>query len=146
MLYQIESQLSVVVADLPGETKRITELLSRANVAIDAMTLSEESEQHYIRILSQDPERAQTILGANGIEVVHDRVLSVQLNERKGQLASITQVFAQAQVNIDYLYTWVENSDTSTWLAMKVENIPLAIRILDEIGESIPELPAYEYA
>ena len=146
MYHQIETQLTIDVANPSVEIARLCELLSSANITINATSISAKSHRGYFRFLSDNSEKATNLLRANGFTVRIDRVFSIQLNDRKGQLANITQALAQARINVDYVYASVDSSDATTSLIMKVSNIPLATRILNEIANASIKVPALELA
>ncbi len=138
MEFQIESQLSTEIANEPGEIARISDLLANAGIQINALAITEGTERGQFRFIADQPEDAQALLQENGLEVLNERVLSVRLSDQKGRLARITQAFAQAGINIDYVYASVDHAGASTRLVFKVENNALAARVLEEIS-STPE-------
>lgn len=142
----IETQLSIEIANAPGEIARISDLLSENGIAVNAMSIADESDRGYFRFLSDDTEEAAKVLSLNGFEVKRERVISVKLNTHKGRLARITNALAQAHINIDYFYASVDHSDSAMRLVMKVENVPLATRVLDEMIENRLESPALSSA
>lgn len=131
----VDTQLSIEIANAPGEIARVSDLLSDNGIAVNAMSIADESDRGYFRFLSDDTEKAERILRLNGFEVKRERVISVKLNDQKGRLAKITNALAQAHINIDYFYAAVDHGDSAIRLIMKVENVPLATRVLDEIVE-----------
>ena len=73
------------------------------------------------------------MLVEKGFEVKVESLLTIRLNDSRGRLAGITLALALAGINIDYVYASVDQTGSSTRLVLKVENIPLAIRILEEM-------------
>ncbi len=144
MCQNTESQLTIDLSEPQNDIKRINDLLSGAKIRVYAMSLSEESRTRCLRILADRIENAQALLDSNGFNSKIERVLSVRLNSRKGLLSNITQALAQAHVNVAYFYSSVDPQDASTRLTMKVENIPLANKILQEIASPYIETPALE--
>jgi len=146
MHHTIETQLSVEVANTPGEIARISDLLASRNLSVNAMSTAEGSGRGYFRFLSDEPDRAETTLRENGFSLASERVIVVRLDDQKGKLVAITNALAQMHINIDYFYASVDHVNPSTRLVMKVENIPLATRILEEIAKNPVESPAPSYA
>ena len=136
MKHTIEEQLSVPVENEPGQIARISELLSNSNIHINAVSIAEGMQGGYFRFLSDDAEDAISILESNGFSVERESVLTVRLNDSKGKLAKITLALAQAKINLDYVYASVDQTGSSTCLILKVENIPLATRILEEMANA----------
>ena len=135
MYRQIETQLSIEISNAPGEIARVSDLLSSNGIPVNAMSIADESERGYFRFLSNETDSAERILSSNGFDAKRERVISVKLNNQKGRVARITNALAQAHTNIDYFYASVDHGDSAIRLIMKVENVPLATRVLDEIVE-----------
>lgn len=141
MYRHIETQLSIEIANAPGEIARVNDLLSANGIAVNAMSIAGETERGYFRFLPENPDEAARIMGLNGFDVIREKVISVKLNDQKGRLARITNALAQAHINIDYFYASAEGGKSAMRLIMKVENIRLASRVLDEIVEDLVESP-----
>ena len=135
MYQNIEQQLSVEIANAPGEIARISDLLSSNGVNANAMSVTDGVNRGYFRFLTDKVEEAESVLKSNGLDVECERVISVKLDDQKGRVAKITSALAQANINIDYFYASVDESDSATRLIMKVENVVLATRVLDEISD-----------
>ncbi len=144
MEHQIESQLTAEIANEPGEIARVSDLLANAGIQINALTTTGESSRGQFRFIADHAENAQALLEKNGFETRCERVLSVRLNDQKGRLARITHAFAQAGINIDYVYASVDHAGASTRLVFKVENNALAARVLDEISSTSESKRALE--
>ena len=135
MYQNIEQQLSVEIANTPGEIARISDLLSSNGVNANAMSVADGVYRGYFRFLTDQVEEAKIVLISNGLEVECERVISVKLDDQKGQVAKITSALARTNINIDYFYASVDRSDSETRLIMKVENVVLATSVLEEISD-----------
>lgn len=135
MYQNIEQQLSVEIANAPGEIARINDLLSSNGVNANAMSVADGVYRGYFRFLTDQVEEAKSILISNGLDVECERVIAVKLDDQKGQVAKITSALARANINIDYFYASVARSDSATRLIMKVENVVLATSVLEEISD-----------
>ena len=135
MYQNIEQQLSLEIANAPGEIARISDLLLSNGVNANAMSVAEGVYRGYFRFLTDQVEEAKSILISNGLDVECERVISVRLEDKKGQVAKITSALAQANINIDYFYASVDRNDSATRLIIKAENVVLATSVLDEISD-----------
>lgn len=136
MYRTIETQLSVAMANEPGQIARVSELLSESDIHINAVSIAEDISGGHFRFLTDKADEAVKVLHSHGVSVESDSVLAVRLNDSKGKLANIATALAQANINLDYVYASVDQAGNSTRLVLKVENIPLAKRILDEIADA----------
>lgn len=135
MYQNIEQQLSLEIANTPGEIARISALLSSNGFNANAMSVADGVYRGYFRFLTDQVEEAKGVLISNGLDVKCERVISVKLDDQKGQVTKITSALARANINIDYFYASVDRSDSEARLIMKVENVVLATSVLDEISD-----------
>jgi hypothetical protein len=63
-----------------------------------------------VRIIVNNVETATRILKENGFTVSRTTVVAVEVPDRPGGLHSILEVLAKANVNIAYMYAFVEKS------------------------------------
>lgn len=133
MKHTIEKQLSVPVANEPGKIARISECLADADIHINAVSIAENVQGGHFRFIADKPEAALALLNRKGFSPIVESVLTVRLNDSRGRLANITLALAQAGINIDYVYASVDQAGSSARLVLKVANIPLATRILEEL-------------
>jgi len=133
MKHTVEKQLSVPVANEPGQIASISERLAEADIHINAVSIAENVQGGHFRFIADKPEEALQTLKQSGFDAVIESVLTVRLNDSRGRLANITLALAQAGINIDYVYASVDQAGSSARLVLKVENIPLATRILEEL-------------
>ena len=135
MYQNIEQQLSLEIANAPGEIARISDLLLSNGVNANAMSVAEGVYRGYFRFLTDQVEEAKSVLISNDLDVECERVISLRLDDKKGQVAKITSALAQANINIDYFYASVDRNDSATRLIIKAENVVLATSVLDEISD-----------
>ncbi len=133
MNYEIKTQLTVAIENTPGTIAALTDTLANHDVSLNALTVAETNSQGRFRFTACDPVAAKRSLESAGYTVEVDEVLSVRLQDSKGKLAFLTRAFSNGGVNIDYMYASVDEAGAGSRLILKVSNIHLASRILDEI-------------
>jgi hypothetical protein len=100
--------LTVVLEDRPGELARIGEATGQAGVNIEGMCALTGDGHGYIHLLVSDDDatRARGALEDAGMGVADEReVLVVDVEDRPGTLGGLARALADAEVNIDLLYT-----------------------------------------
>ncbi len=133
MNYEIKTQLTVAIENTPGTIAALTDTLANHEVSLNALTVTEINAQGRFRFTACDPVAAKRSLEAGGYTVEIDEVLSIRLKDSKGKLAFLTRAFSDGGVNIDYMYASVDEAGAGSRLILKVSNIHLATRILEEI-------------
>lgn len=133
MMYEVQNQLSVSIEDAPGALASVSDTLAQHDVSISAVSINDNGSQGSLRFTASDPLAAKRCLEAAGYPVSINEVLSIRLKDSKGKLASLTKALSESGVNIDYMYASVDEEGGASRLILKVSNIHMAARILDEL-------------
>jgi hypothetical protein len=102
------TDLTVVLADRPGELARVGEAAGKAGVNILGMCAMTGEGRGFVHILVEDAAtaRARAVLEDAGMGVVDAReALVVDIEDRPGTLGELTRMLAEANVNIELAYT-----------------------------------------
>jgi len=100
-------QISVFLENKPGELKQMTAVLAKENVDMRALSLAETSEFGIARIIVDDAFAAISLLKEAGFVASLTSVLAVEINDVAGGLDQILQYFAEAKINIEYMYAFL---------------------------------------
>ena len=133
MKYRIEHQLSVRLQNTPGQLAEVSALLAQQDVSLSAITLNHSETDGVFRFTTCDPSAAASALEAAGYAVAVEDVLSIRLQDSKGKLASLARALSDSGINVDYMYASVDHEGANSRMILKVSNIPLAIRVIDEV-------------
>jgi hypothetical protein len=100
--------LTVILADRPGELARLGEVTGAAGVNIRGLAAFTGEGRGVIHVLVDDDAvtRAVEELEAAGMGVADEReVLVVDVVDRPGSLGELARELAEANVNVDLAYT-----------------------------------------
>ena len=97
-------QLTVCLPNKPGMLARICRCLADAKVNILAISVVESTEVGLIRMITSDAKAGATALEAAGIPVATTPVRLVELPNKVGALAEMTERLAKRKVNINFVY------------------------------------------
>lgn len=123
-------QLSVALDNTAGSLAELCGVLRRARVNIDAVSIADNTDCGWVRLLASPPQKARAALVRAGYTVSAQQVLAVDAPNRPGELARICSRLARSGVNIKYVYGSTPGSDTPT-LVLGVSDANLA---LDALG------------
>jgi hypothetical protein len=135
MKIHVERQISVALANQPGQLAAICKLLSTHTINIEALSLIDSLEQGVVRLLTSDPEACKKILQSSGFYVIEGEVLVLDLFDRVGKLTEITAALAEAKVNVDYVYGSVEHPGSPIRLVLKASDAIRAHALLSELAD-----------
>lgn len=102
------TDLTVVLQDEPGQLATVGEVTGRAGVNIDGLCAFTGEGRGIIHLLVADDaaSRAHAALEEAGLGVADEReVLVVDIEDRPGSLGELTRELAEANVNIELIYT-----------------------------------------
>ncbi|MFP4686939.1 MAG: ACT domain-containing protein [bacterium] len=125
-MIKIREQLSVYMRNAPGELARICHRLADADINILGITVADTVDHAVDRLILDDPERARQLLEDEGLLVVTTKVLTIDLENKPGQLAAVAERLACCNINIEYAYCTVSPDQEKGFLVIKVSD-PLRV-------------------
>ena len=88
-----------------------------------------------LRLLVSDPVAGRAALECAGFPVVEAEVVSLELTDRLGKLASIAAALGEAGVNIEYAYSTVDHAGARTRMVLKTTHPRKALRVLETLRD-----------
>ena len=95
---------AITMTDRPGELARVATALSRYEVNIKSLAGLAIEGQVLVRIIADDVEAARSALEASSIRFEEAEVVTVLLENRAGELATLSERLAAAGVNLRGIY------------------------------------------
>ena len=135
MKIHVERQVTVALANQPGQLAAICKLLSTHAINIEALSLIDSLEQGVVRLLTSDSVACKKVLQSNGFYVIDGEVLGLDLFDGLGKLSEITAALAEAKVNVDYVYGSVEHPGSPIRLVLKASDATRAHKLLSELAD-----------
>jgi len=101
---EVATQFSVFLINKPGVLAQVAAALAKAKINIIAMALMDSGEHGTLRIVCDDAEKTREVLGKAHDRWTESDVLLVEMENKPGAFAAITQKLAAEHVNIIYAY------------------------------------------
>lgn len=114
-------QLSVFVENKEGKLREITDILAKAGIDIRALSIADTSEFGILRLIVRDPHKAKALLEKNGFVATINDVVGVEINDRPGGLAEIVRLFAERDINMEYMYAFLTRTENKAYLVVRVD-------------------------
>ncbi len=130
-------QISVFLENQPGRLCEVTRILVEANINIRALSLADTTDFGILRLIVSDNEKARKELKANGFTVGTTDVVAVEVSDNPGGLHYIVKLLKNVNVNIEYMYAFVEHSGRNAIIIFRFDNIDAALKHLKESGVRI---------
>jgi hypothetical protein len=122
-------QFSVFTSNRLGRLNELVKLFSSNNVHVLAMTVLDTTDSAIIRTVVDDPQQARELLADKGFPFNETPVLVVEFASAT-ELTRVLSALLEAEVNINYLYSFIPHPRGKSLLAMSVEDMEMAERVL----------------
>ena len=130
----IVEQVSVFVENKPGALSEITSSLANEGIDLKAFTVADKSEFGVLRFLADFPEKALAMLRSNGWVASITPVVAVKMADKPGSLANVLKLFADNDVQVEYLYAFVAQEEGRAYVVLRVEDPEAAMKLLETSG------------
>ena len=127
-------QVSVFLENRAGRLDEVTEIMGAKKINIRALSLADTSDFGILRLIDNKPEEAYKALHDAGFTTRFTEVIAVEVPDEPGGLASVLKIFSAANLNVEYLYAFVEKRGKGAVVIFRVEEIDRAIGILQQKG------------
>jgi hypothetical protein len=130
-------QISIFIENKSGRLAEVARVLGEKGVNIRALSLADTSDFGILRLLVDNTDVAQTTLKENGFTVNKTEVVAVEVPDDPGGLCNILQVLDDNEINVEYMYAFVERNAGNAVIIFRFDDVDNAIKTLHEKGVSI---------
>lgn len=127
-------QLSIFMENKPGQLVKVTQTLKDAQIDIRAMSLADTKDFGIVRMIVSDTDKAQEAMREAGFMSTITQVMCIAMDDHPGGLSKITELMAEANVNIDYLYACITVIGKDAYIVMHVDDEKKASAVLENAG------------
>jgi len=131
-------QVSVFLENKAGRLAEATEVLGNNGINIRALSIADTADFGVLRMIVNNPEKAMDILKKSDFTVSETEVIAMEVPDRPGGLAEVLKLLTSRDVNIEYLYCFIEKSGESAIVVLRVEEVEGAKEILKNGGVNLP--------
>jgi hypothetical protein len=127
-------QISVFLENNAGRLGEVTRVLAEAGVNMRAISIADTADFGILRIIVDQTDNALQALSAAGFTTRLTKVAAVEINDTPGSLAYVMELFQKSQVNIEYLYAFLEGRAGKAAVVFKLSDHDKGIEIVKENG------------
>jgi hypothetical protein len=124
------TQISVFLENRSGRLFDVTSLLGSNDINIRALTIAETETFGVLRIVVDKPGSAFELLKENNYTANITEVVAVEIDDKPGGLANILKILSQNDVNIEYMYGFVEKFSNNALVVFRFEEPEKAMEVL----------------
>ncbi|MEN6291542.1 MAG: ACT domain-containing protein [Methanobacterium sp.] len=137
-------QLSIFLENRKGRMRKALDVLEEGGVNIRALSIADTSDFGILRLIVPEPDKTKKLLEDNNFIVKIGEVIAVRMQDQPGGLGKILGILDDNDINLEYLYAFVEEKEKGAIVLLHPENIDGGIKALRDGGaEVIPAKDIY---
>jgi hypothetical protein len=114
-----------------GALCRLCGTLARAQVNIMGLSIEDCTDEGFVRLIVDEPKKAQKLLDASKIPHQSQEVLLLDLANEPGALQRVSARLAEAGINIQYAYGTADLHGRGGALVLRVSDTDKAVAVLE---------------
>ncbi|TYO94932.1 ACT domain-containing protein [Desulfallas thermosapovorans] len=130
-------QISVFLENKHGRLAEVTRILGTNNINIRALSIADTTDFGILRLIVSYPDQAYRVLKESGFTVSTTDVIAVEVKDEPGGLAGVLEILQQVNINIEYLYAFIQKATNAALVVFRVEQLDEAITVLQKNNISI---------
>ncbi len=123
-------QISVFLENKSGRLVRVAQVLGEAGINIRGLSIADTSDFGILRMIVDQPDKTIQVLKEKGIMATGTDVIAMEVPDTPGGLARVLEYLQKADINIEYLYSFIEKPTNNAIIMMRVEKITEALEVL----------------
>lgn len=128
------TQISVFLENKSGRLAEVARVLGDNKVNMRALCVADTADFGVLRMVVDQPDQAFKVLQDNGFAASKTDVIAAEVPDKPGGLADILEILSNLDINIEYMYCFVERAGTAAIDIFRVEQVDEAIAALAEAG------------
>ena len=126
-------QILVSLENVPGKLLEVSECLGAEGINIRAISMADTSHVNTVRLVTDDPDKANNVLKSLGYMVQEVEVIAVEIPGHPGGLQAVLKPLKRKNVNVLYVYPYLGRGGSGqAILIMGVDNIEKAVQVLQK--------------
>lgn len=130
-------QTSVFLENRKGRLWKALSILRDAEINIRALSIADTSEFGILRMIVPDSDKAREVLEENNFVVKTNDVIGVEIPDEPGGLDGILEILTKSDINVEYLYAFVEKKSNQAVVVLRTDDIEEGINALKDAGADL---------
>ncbi len=127
-------QISIFLENKKGRLWKALKILKDAEINIRALSIADTSEFGILRLIVPDPDMAKAELEKENFVVKVNDVIAVEVHDEPGGLEKILEILNNDDINVEYIYAFVEKKGKKAIVVIRTEDIDAGIKALEDRG------------
>ncbi len=130
-------QISVFMENRSGRIAAITKILKDNNIDIRAINISDTTDFGILRMIVNDPVKAEQVLRANDMTANVADVIAVSIEDNIGTFGDVITLLKDKDISIDYIYSFIGEKSNKAVIVIKTNDLDGSVEALKEGGVKI---------
>lgn len=122
-------QFSVFTPNRLGRLSELVSLLGSHNVHVLALTVLDTTDSAILRFVVDDPDKARELMSTHDFPYTESEIVVVEVTAPE-ELVRLVSALLEAELNINYLYSFIPHAHGKSILAVSLEDNDLAEQVL----------------
>ncbi len=132
-------QIAVFLENRSGRLAEITSILADSDINIRALSVADTADFGILRLIVDKVAVAEEVLRGSGFTVSKTYVVAVEVPDKTGGLAAVLKCIEIEQLNVEYMYAFVNKTGANAVLIFRFDDMERAILSLEIGGFTILE-------
>jgi hypothetical protein len=137
-------QISVFLENKKGRLYEALSALAKGGINIRALSIADTSDFGILRMIVDKPDLAKKALEEAGFTTKITHVIAVGVKDEPGGLAEVLKILYENDINVEYVYAFVEKSGEEALVVLRTNNLEKTIDLLQEKGVKLFDSKAVE--
>jgi len=124
------TEFCIGIDNRPGTLAKLCGALKRARVNVDAISVCENSECCWVRLVASPTPKAKRALTKARYRYGQQPVITMKAHNRPGELERVASRLGKKGVNINYIYGSNAPGEKGGMLVLSVDDLPKAVAAL----------------
>ena len=130
-------QISLFLENKKGRLWEAMDVLAKAKINIRALSIADTSDFGILRLIVPAPEKAKKALTKSNFTVRESDVIAVEVSDKPGGLAGVLKILTDADINVEYMYAFVEKSGKKAVVVFRTDSISNGKKALKKAGVAV---------
>ena len=126
-------QISIFIENKKGKLAEATRYIADNKINLRALSIADTQDFGILRIICEEPEKAEQILQEGGFITTTTKVLAAAISDEPGSLAEILEVLSEANVVVEYTYAFL-SAKAGAYMIFRVDDNHAAAAALAGAG------------
>ncbi len=126
-------QISVFIENKKGKLAEATRFIASHDINLRALSIADTQDFGILRIICEDPEKANEALREGGFLTTMTKVLAAPISDEPGSLAAILEVLSESNVIVEYTYASLSEKH-GAYMIFRVDDNQMAAAALAGAG------------